>query len=225
MQPITAASITDVQEAVTQSIRRSILSGALAPGARLMQEELAAQLGVSRQPVREALRRLESEGFVARLPQRGTVVRQYSEDDIRENYTLRRLLESGAAEIAATRITPDELVGLRSINAAMARASKAKNQTETVEQNTRFHSQIHRVTRLPGLVRMMNQLWLGFTVFTPLFLPGRAESSVAEHARILDAISAGDQERARKEMSDHLQRAADDYFAWRLENAASATPA
>ena len=212
LSPVTPEVLVSVSEAVTRSLREAILQGRLRPGERLVQDELAAELGVSRQPVREALRRLESEGLIVQLPQRGFVVREYGEEDIRENYHLRQLLESEAARLAAERIRPDELEELGAVNRALAEAVEAGDSASMVELNAQFHRLVHESARMPQLVRLIQQLWAGRTVFTPLFVPGRARRSVAEHDELLRALADRNPRRAAAAMREHIARAAADYF-------------
>lgn len=209
---VTPEVLVSVSQAVTRLLREAILQGRLRPGERLVQEELATELGVSRQPVREALRRLEIEGLIVQLPQRGFVVREYRDEDIRENYHLRQLLESEAARFAAQRIEPDELEELRALNRTLGEAVEAGDTSSMVEVNAQFHRLIHDSARMPQLTRLIQQLWVGHTVFTPLFVPGRAPRSVAEHEEILQALTARDPERAAATMREHIARAASDYF-------------
>ncbi|HEY8485883.1 MAG TPA: GntR family transcriptional regulator [Limnochordales bacterium] len=212
LAPVTAETVVSVSEAVTRALREAILHGRLRPGQRLVQEELAAQLGTSRQPVREALRRLESEGLIVPLPQRGFVVREFREEDLRENYHLRQLLESEAARLAAGRMPAEALEQLREVHRSMARAVRRQDQGSVVELNARFHRLVHQASGMSQLVRLIQQLWAGRTVFTPVFVPGRAQRSVQEHQAILDALAARDGERAAQAMREHIARAAADYL-------------
>ncbi|MBI4276853.1 MAG: GntR family transcriptional regulator [Armatimonadetes bacterium] len=210
---ITPEAIVSVNDAVTRVVRDAILRGKFRPGERLVQDDLAAELKVSRQPVREALRRLESEGLIIQLPQRGFVVREYSEGDVRENYYLRQLLECEAARLAAGRILPQELEPLKAANRAMADAVSAQDASSVVERNARFHRLVHESARMPGLVRLINQLWVGLTVLTPLFISGRASRSIREHEAIIAALQAHDAEQADTAMREHIRQASEEYFA------------
>jgi DNA-binding GntR family transcriptional regulator len=216
LAPIDEAAITSAHALVVQSLRNAILNAELRPGERLQQDLLARQLGVSRQPVREALRQLESEGLVSNVPRRGAVVREHSEDDVRDNYALRSLLETFAAEEAARRITDADLEQLAAVQRAMAEAvASGSDRSVVVELNTEFHRVIHTATGMPALNRLMTQLWVGFTVFTPLFIPKRASESVKEHEPIIAALRARDPEAAGRAMRLHLDAAAADYFGTR----------
>ncbi len=218
--PLTTEAVVSVNEAITRVLREAILQGKLRPGQRLLQDDLASELNVSRQPVREALLRLESEGLVLRSLQRGYVVRAYAEEETRENYRLRELLESEAARMAAERIRPDELTELESLNNAMAREATG-DLSRLITLNGRFHHLIHEASRMPTMVRFLNQLWIGRTIFTPLYLAGRAERSVGEHAEIILALAERDPEKAASSMREHIRRAATEYFESRRKEVGS----
>lgn len=241
LSQVTPSAVVSVQEVVTRILREAILQGKLAQGERLVQDDLAAELGVSRQPVREAMRRLESEGLIVRMPGRGYVVREYTEEDARENYHLRGLMESEAAWLAAQRIQPHELEALRAINRAMAEAASGlagtaygtgdavpgmikpapglggsrpgNNAWALVDLNARFHQKVHECSRMPGLASLISRLWVGLTVLTPLLTPGRPLQSVAEHERLIEALAARDPEAAAAAMREHIEAGARAYFS------------
>lgn len=209
--------LVSTSEAVTRTLRDAILQGKFGPGDRLHQGDLAAQLGVSRQPVREALRRLQSEGFVVQSRQRGMVVREFSESDIRENYRLRQLLEAEAAYLAAESIESSELRDLKDSNRAMAEALSTRDIDRFLDLNAQFHRIVRRASRMPTLVRLIDQLWVGRTVFTPLFVPGRASRSIEEHAALVAVLEERDPEQAASTMRNHIREAAAEYFDNRAE--------
>ncbi len=213
LDPVNSEMLVSVNDAVTRALREAILSGKIRPGDRLLQDELARQLGVSRQPVREALRRLQSEGLVVQTPQRGLLVREFTKADLQENYYLRQLLESEAAQSAAERITSAELQELKALNQAMIQAVASDDTSTLVELNVQFHRRIRESARMPALFRLLEQLWVGWTVFTPLFLPQRSRRSVREHAAIIAALEARDPERAAQTMREHIAHAAKEYFS------------
>lgn len=212
LTPVNPEVLVSASDVVTRTLREAIWYGRFRPGDRLFQDELAAQLRVSRQPVREALRQLRSEGLVVRLPQRGVVVREFSESDIRENYHLRELLESEAARLAADRMQAAELEELKAINQAMARALSENDSSTLLELNAQFHRLVHESTRMSMLARLIGQLWAGLTIYTPLFIPGRASHSISEHAAIVAALEQRNPEKAASAMRAHIRAAAKEYF-------------
>jgi DNA-binding GntR family transcriptional regulator len=207
--PVRFDEVRAVGDVVTTALREAVLAGRFEPGERLVQDQLAAALCVSRQPVREALRRLESDGLVTQLPRRGATVRKYSNADIEENYFLRKILEAEAARAAAVQMQVDELEKLAALNDAMADANEP---SRIVEINAQFHRCIHGASKMPALARLIEQLWIGLTVFTPLLVPGRAARSVREHEVLLRAFREGDGDSAALAMREHIGSASQDYL-------------
>lgn len=109
LQPIVLNSYKPLREVVCETLRQAIRDGVFKPGERLMEVPLAEELGVSRTPVREAIRKLELEGFVVMIPHRGTYVADISLKDVTQVFEIRSALEELAAQLAAERITPDEI--------------------------------------------------------------------------------------------------------------------
>lgn len=215
LEPLPEELITSLRELVARHIRKAILEGRLRPGEKLVQEELAKSLGISRQPVREALRRLEAEGLVVYQPRRGVFVREYTAADMQEIYMLRRLLEGHAARLAAARLEPNEWLRLEHINEQMAAAAAAADGDRFVELNHAFHHIIHAGARSPRLLELIQRVWIGDTVYGPLFLPGRAERSVSEHRRILAALRQRDAEAAAAAVCEHITNAERNFFEYR----------
>jgi DNA-binding GntR family transcriptional regulator len=213
LTPVGPDATASVSEAVTKTLRTAILTGRLRPGDRLLQVTLAEQLRVSRQPVREALQRLKDEGLVVRRMPHGVTVRKVTDEDIRENYHLRALLESEAARFAADRVESDQIKQLKILNRTMSEAATFGDISDLVDLNTQFHRRVHEAARMPILVRLIGQLWGGRTIFTPLFVPGRATRAVAEHDALIAAFEAHDPEKAASAMRDHIRRAEEEYFA------------
>jgi DNA-binding GntR family transcriptional regulator len=197
---------------VVRTVRDAILRGRLKAGDRLQQDKLAQQLHVSRQPVREALRRLQSEGLVVQLPQRWMAVREFSAHEILENSRIRLILEPEAARIAAERILPEEIDALRSINRTMAQMISAGDLSPVAALNAEFHHRVYEAARMPTLTRLIEQLWVGRAILTPPFIPGgRGRRTVDEHAALVRALERRSPSGAAKAMRDHIARAADEY--------------
>jgi DNA-binding GntR family transcriptional regulator len=222
--PAGAALGQSAAQLVADVVRRRILEGALPPGTCLRQEELAAGLGVSRQPVREALQRLVMEGLLVKQPDRSVAVRRFTLDEVRENYTLRALLESAAARFAAAAITDRHLTSLRAVQEAMNRALVEGDAGLAVELNARIHRLVHEASRMPTLISLIEQLWIGLTVFTPLFVPGRGRHSREEHEAVIAALAARDPDRAEAAMRHHIESAARDYFRYAEATSQAAVP-
>lgn len=190
-------------------IRRSIMDGDLRPGTRLQEVELAAQLGVSRTPVREALRTLSSQGLVEILPNRGARVASWSTGDLEEIYELRIMLEGRAAERAAGRTGPDDIARLSGLCDRMegcAHRADTQDLIELSELNARFHRIVIDSADSPRLAAM-----LGSVVQVPLVLrtfarytPDALARSMSHHRELAAAIRAGVPEWAGAVMRSHI---------------------
>ena len=203
-QPIQPATLT---HQVVERLRTAILSGQLAGGHVLRQEELAAQLGVSRIPVREALRQLEAEGFVELHPHRGATVAAISPDEVIEIYDIRAALETQALRLAVPHITPAQLaeaaVLLDQIDAATEVAAWA-------ELNWRFHLLLYAPAQRPRLLELIKQLhdnvgrYLRSAVAMEQSLEAHSRPSQKQHRALLAACKKQDVELAATILQDHL---------------------
>lgn len=212
LRQIQAGMLTNLADVVAESLRTAILSGQLKPGERILQESVSAELGVSRQPVRDALHRLHAEGLVTELPNGRVIVREYSHHDICENYLLRRILESQAVRIAAVTMSDDEISELEFVNHSLRRATEDRNSNTILTMNDRFHYLIRTGARHPTLEGFISSLWAGKTIATPLSIPGRAERSTTEHQAIVNALRSRDPQAAADAMTDHIDAACREFL-------------
>jgi DNA-binding GntR family transcriptional regulator len=194
-------------ESVYDRLRKDIHTGQLRPGARLTETELASRLSVSRTPVREAIRRLESEGLVDHVPRFGAVVRQLDHSEIMELYEMRAVLEGTAARLAARAASAVELDELGAINADMAQATG--NVMQLAQLNRQFHLLMLNAARNRFLLRAMQAADSAMMILGPssMELPERARDAVAEHAAVLAALAARDDVQAEKMMRAHMEGA------------------
>ncbi|GAA3278501.1 MULTISPECIES: GntR family transcriptional regulator [Dactylosporangium] len=195
-------------ETAYEAIRAGILSGEFARGQRLREEELAARAGVSRTPIREALRRLDAEGLVEFTPNRGARVVAWSEQELEDNYEVRAMLESYGARLAAERITDDELDAIARIAARMTALSRkgAAAADELTVLNGDFHRAILRASRhtqLDGIVRGIMDTPLIFRTFQR-YGGERMRTSVRQHAELVQALRARDGAWAEAVMRAHI---------------------
>lgn len=192
-------------------LRDRIRDGRLGPGERLPEEQLAADLGVSRTPVRDALRRLHADGFIELSPHRGAVVAEWSEDDLDEIYSLRALLEGRAARLAAERMTTDEISAARGVADELARA--ARSSTPDLERitalNNEFHDLVRAGCRSPRLVAMVDGLVQLPLVQRTFRRYDRAalQRSAAHHLDLVGALEARDADGAEAVMVVHVSAA------------------
>lgn len=210
METLTPLSVDSLAAVATERLRIAIVSGVLKPGTPLVQRDLAAQLGVSRQPIRDAIKRLQHEGIIVEIPRKGTFVRSFSEAEIRENYILREALESVAARYCAAKIEPQELAVLKSLNDRIGLESTSA--AEVLDLNTKFHKIIRTVPGLPALEQLVDSLWAGLTVAGPLWIPDRTRHSVVEHDRIINGLAAHDETAAEAAMRTHIREAGEACF-------------
>jgi DNA-binding GntR family transcriptional regulator len=196
-----------LERRVYERLRDAIVSGALEPGAQLVEARIADELGVSKTPVREALIRLQRDGLVSIEPYRGARVINPSPDDIREILELRSLLEGQIARDLATRRPEHVIAALEASIEASKRALRSRNRRQFVDSLTAF-SDLQadacgnsRMAKL--LVDLRSVLLLIGT--TSLRAAGRAERSVAEHEAILEAIKAGEPEVAARATAAHIR--------------------
>ncbi|HWV86209.1 MAG TPA: GntR family transcriptional regulator [Capillimicrobium sp.] len=205
MQPIQAASVVSL---AYERIRTLILNGEVPAGTRLGQVELAERLGISRTPVREALRRLTGEGLVEFQDNRGFRVAQLRLEDVLQRLEVRLLLEPGAARLAAERATEADLAELE---ASVEREVAARTAVAVHDASREFHIGVARASHNRELVMALENLWL-IEVGRRLLAQRRAaphwqDGDVAEHRAILAAIAARDGDRAAALMESHVRDA------------------
>ncbi|MBR6012245.1 MAG: GntR family transcriptional regulator [Selenomonadaceae bacterium] len=209
LQPINFDSYQPLREIVCENLRDAIKKGILEPGERLMEVQLADELGISRTPVREAIRKLEQEGYVIMMPRRGTYVADVSEIDVKEIFEIRSALESLATGLAARRIEQDELEELQNLLNEIEGYMKENNMEKIVETDIKFHGLLYQVSRNSRLVGIINNLKEQLARFRTLSMsyPGRLEETFNEHSEMVEAIANGDVSAARDAAEHHMERA------------------
>jgi len=188
---------------VCNVLRKAILQGDFEPGERLIQEELAKALDVSRMPVREALRKLETEGLIELVPHRGAIVKPFNVQDIEEIYTLRAELESLAVSKSVGSIKQEDIQKLENLTKQMKKSIEAE---EFVEANIEYHRMLMKHCSWKRLLSFIETLWNGFPQQTPHMLAGQVDLSNQEHDEILNAVKDGDADRAASLLADHIKR-------------------
>ena len=147
-----------LRDLVFNTLRQAILKGELKPGERLMEIQLAEELGVSRTPVREAIRKLELEGYVIMMPRRGTYVANLSIRDINEVFEIRTSLESLSNGLAAERITNEELEQLQRLLVEIGNDIEKNDMEKIVEVDTKFHDLLYQASRNQRLIGIISNL-------------------------------------------------------------------
>jgi DNA-binding GntR family transcriptional regulator len=206
--PIQLDSYQPLREVVCETLRDAVRRGILQPGERLMEIQLAEDLGVSRTPVREAIRKLEMEGYVIMMPRRGTYVADLSIRDINEVFEIRTSLESLASGLAAERINEDELEKLQRLLVEIGAYIKSGDMESIVRTDTEFHDLLYQASRNTRLVGIISNLREQLTRFrtTSMSFPGRLKATLEEHRKIVEAIAQGDEKAARKAAEHHMEK-------------------
>jgi DNA-binding GntR family transcriptional regulator len=202
------------------AIRARIMSGEIPIGGQLRQADLAARLGVSRTPVREALRQLQAVGLIEVLPRRGAVVRVPAPWEVREAYEVRAELEALACLRAVGEITSDQLHELRRTIEVLRDGDAAPDGEPgpTTEANVRFHALIHEVAGNARLARTIRDVNDAFPRNVAALVlqdnPRLRANNIAQHERIVEALAANDAELAREEMRAHVIAAGEALARW-----------
>lgn len=194
---------------VREALRDAILDGEVSSGARLREEELARQFGVSRTPIREALQQLSADGFVEVSPHQGAVVSQLTVEDILAIYVVREALEGVSARLAARRATPEQCASLLALVEEMESTADTASPSGMATLNLRFHAELRRAAGNRHLDRFLSQIEHAVRRFgqTTYAYPGRTSASLAEHRALIEAVIARDPERAEALAIQHMRTA------------------
>jgi DNA-binding GntR family transcriptional regulator len=205
---------TTVRAQAANELRDRILTGRLQPGDRLDLDELTAEFGISRTPIREALLELSYEGLVAITPRSGMAVVGISPEDAVDNFAILAALAGKAAEMATTRITPEELAELRKL------ADAIDGSDDVVRANRRLHRAINQAARSPRMLTYLRQAVRVVPGNYFELVPEQERRSRREHAALLDAMERGEAAAARSIMEAHVLTAGEALGGWLAEIAA-----
>lgn len=195
---------------VTAKLRELILKGEFKMGERLMQEEWAEKLGVSRMPLREALRQLEVEGLVRIEPRRGAIVTPISIEDIEEIYQLRAMLEGEAVEQSAAFLSDEDLEYLEDLYNKMSILNGDEDEIEEyLILNEEFHKILMEGCSWRRMKSFVETLWSGLPSFTPTLLPNHVKEANKEHALMLNYAKQRSGKELRKTIEKHILRTKD----------------
>ncbi len=190
-------------------IKAKLLNDDYPPGTFLSERQLAGALGMSKTPVKAALERLESEGFISVSPQQGIVVRELSVHEIADQYEIRAALESFAVRALAGKLTPDQVARVKANLLAQSKLTAASGVADGVELDAAFHAQFVEFLGNREIVRVMDQLRDRMQrVITQVFRlsPSRVRTSYDEHAAIAAAVIDGKGDKAAELITEHLER-------------------
>jgi DNA-binding GntR family transcriptional regulator len=207
LSPIKLDAYKPLREVVSETLRQAIKDGILKPGERLMEIQLADELGVSRTPIREAIRRLELEGFVVMVPRRGTYVADISLKDIAQVFEIRGALEELAAGLAAERITDEELETLERMMVEINEYIEQGAFDKIVDTDVRFHDVLYHASRNTRLVDILNNLREQMLRFRSISMhyPGRLAATWEEHRQMVESIANHNSTMARRVAKKHME--------------------
>ncbi len=188
-----------LRERIVSSIRNAIINGQLRPGARIAEPELAEKFGISRTPIREAFRQLETEGFISVIPRKGAIVASFSAQDVSNFYDLKMILEGYAARLAAMSLTESEIDRMEAINRQIEAAAGKKDVRRVLELHNDFHDTFLRACGNEKLHQIVQAMVAQFQRYRMILaMPGRVEGSIEQHVEIVDAFRRRDPALAEK---------------------------
>lgn len=197
-----------------RELRWRIVRRFLLPGTRLSELSLSKSLNVSRTPIREALRRLQSEGFVVFFPGRGFVVNALSLDDVEQIYTIRIPMEGLAGRLATPSLAadPERMAALEGLNGEMKGLCQRGDAEAYADKNKEFHGIIFRACGNAWLINILENLTLqvGRFIVNAVHIPRRMEKSLVGHAKIIERLKAGDPVGVERAMAVHCRKASED---------------
>lgn len=199
-----------LRDVVFNTLRQAILRGELKPGERLMEIQLANKLGVSRTPVREAIRKLELEGLVLMIPRKGAEVADISEKSLKDVLEVREALEELAARLACDKITKEGINRLKEAAQDLRSALKSNDITQMAEADVRFHDVICNATENQKLGQLLNNLREQMYRYRIEYLKDQHvyEKLLSEHEEIIRHIEKGEKDEAARVVSRHIENQA-----------------
>ncbi len=206
-----------LREIVFEHLRNSIINGELKPEERLMELQLAEQLGVSRTPIREAIRKLELEGLVEMIPRKGAYVADLSVKDVLDVLEVRRFLEGLAARLAAERMIEDDIKELHGILEEFDVALKNDDKEGMIESDNKFHERIIQGSGNKKLIQIVQGLHEQVQRFRIIYFNEYTghEDLMKFHKAILEAISSKDPEKAQGYAETHVEKVEQSIIAWK----------
>ncbi|AGL00252.1 GntR family transcriptional regulator [Desulfoscipio gibsoniae] len=214
LTPVKLMPHPQIRDQVFQKLRRAIITGELKPNERLVERTLAEQLGVSRTPIREAIRMLELEGLISYLPKLGAVVTQVSNEEVLEIYRIRSVLEGLAARMAAENITPAATNELMKTLGELERAAEQRDLTGLEQEHRQFNDIIYQAAGSPRLYGMITTLVDHIQRYARVGYsqPQRIEEATREHRRLAEAIKAQNGALAEQVAREHIDNSRKAYF-------------
>lgn len=200
-----------LRDVVFNTLRQAILRGELKPGERLMEIQLANKLGVSRTPIREAIRKLELEGLVLMIPRKGAEVAEITEKSLCDVLEVREALEILAVQLACEKITKGQVADLRDAAKAFEEALKSADVTMIAEADVAFHDVIYEATDNKRLVQLLNNLREQMYRYRVEYLKKQESypKVIEEHNSLIRKIEKGDRDAASEIICEHIDNQVD----------------
>ena len=197
----------NLKEAVYRRLKGSFVRGEIPPGSKLPEIQMAKKLGVSRTPLREAMNRLEQDGFVEIIPRRGAFVKKHSLQEILESLELREVLEGLAVRLAARHAEPEMIREMKACFRGFTHRNVERSLPAYAQQNIRFHHLIIQASQNRKLLAVIRNLFdhMDMVRLYTIVLPGRAKKSLDEHGAIIKRIEEGRGDLAEKELRAHIR--------------------
>ncbi|MGI6486455.1 MAG: GntR family transcriptional regulator [Tepidanaerobacteraceae bacterium] len=208
--------VYSLRSKIYKQLRNKILNGQYKPGDSLIEMKVAKEMGVSRTPVREAIRQLELEGLVSSIPNKGVIVQGVSEQDIEDIYTIRQTIEGLAARWAAQKITDEQLEELKDVLDLMEFYTEKEDTDKLSDLDTQFHDIIFRACNSRPLETVLTNFhhFIQRARLVSMKSSGRAAHALQEHKRIFESLGAHDTEGAEKAMKQHVHSALANLFPY-----------
>ena len=203
---VTMNEYLPIRDVVFQTLRQAILRGELKPGERLMEIQLANKLGVSRTPIREAIRKLELEGLVLMIPRRGAEVAEITEKSLRDVLEVRGALEELAVDLACERITEEDISKLKEAAKEFESTLSNEDVTKITEADVKFHDIIYFATDNQKLIQLLYNLREQMYRYRVEYLKRKEvhETLLAEHEHIITCLEARDKLGAKEAICTHI---------------------
>lgn len=203
---VTMNEYLPLRDVVFNTLRQAILRGELKPGERLMEIQLANKLGVSRTPIREALRKLELEGLVNMVPRKGAEVADITEKSLRDVLEVRKALEELSVQLACEKITEEEIEELKRVAERFKDTLDDQDVTKIAEADVAFHDVIYTATDNQKLILLLNNLREQMYRYRVEYLKKEEAypQLIAEHEELIDNISKRNKEKATRIMCEHI---------------------
>lgn len=207
---LNANAYLPLRDVVFHTLREAILKGDLKPGERLMELQLADKLGVSRTPIREAIRMLQQEGLAVTIPRRGAEVAKMTEKDMEDVLQVRDALDELAASIACEQITAEELEELKRTMREFEESTKTGDVKRIAEVDVKFHDIIYKATRNPKLENILNNLREQMYRYRVEYLKDERSfpTLIKEHSEIVEGLAKKDKEKVIAAMHKHVENQA-----------------